>query len=843
MRIRTHSIRYACVAAMTMLTTLSGQVTGLAGWDIFLDPGHAGTDQNVGIFGYSEPECQLQVGLQLRDLLLINTDIDTVYMSRYTDQDMANMDRTGSLLQRIDVANSLQASWYHSLHSNAGSSTANNVLMLWGQYTDGNEKVPVGGKAMSSIMLDKLSGGMRITALGSFGDCTFYGGTNCPYLAVNRLTTMASELSEAGFHTHPVQNQLKMSASWQRLEAYSFYWPILEYHEIERPPVSILTGIIRNLESGVPINGATATAGGIADTTDTYESLFHKYSTDPEQLHNGFYFLENVAGETVDLIVSAPGYYPDTLEVAMIDTFFTFEDVNLVSSMPPTVVMTIPAEGDSVFPSWDPIIIRFSRPMNPTSFEATFIAPGGITGTYSWGDDNQQVTFTPDSALGFLTEYTMVISGEAQDAYGHPFDGNVDGTGGDGLVITFTTGPEDLAPPELVALYPVSYSTGTELLPLINLEYNEEIDDNSILTGTINLVRYSGLVPVPGEVRHYVVGGRSTLNFFPQERLWAHQTYLINIEPGLRDVLGNEETVRRDFRFTTGDQTYDATVIDNFESGVGNWWPPTESGSTIGYADSLNIRSGENTMVNLLTGSGTSMELSYAWDTLAATWLIREHLSGGTPQNVYFNDEYNMQVYMFGDGSGNKFRFCVDDSQPSMTTAGHEVSPWYTIDWIGWRLVSWDMLFDGTGTWIGDGNLDGSMRFDSFQITYVPGNPSYGTLYFDDLRIAMPRTYEVADGEGSLPIEFALHGNYPNPFNPSTTITYEVPLGTQGRLTVYNLLGQPVRRLVKGWMEPGRYQAVWDGRDDAGQPLASGVYIYSLEAGDVHLSRKMVLTK
>ena len=144
------------VLALLAAGPLGAQVTGLAGWDIFLDPGHAGTNQNVGIFGYSEPEKVLRVGLHLRDLLLTTTDIDTVYMSRMNDQDMANMDRNQSLTQRIDLANSLQASWYHSLHSNAGAPSSNSTLLLWGEYYDGREKVPEGGKRMSDIMFDPL---------------------------------------------------------------------------------------------------------------------------------------------------------------------------------------------------------------------------------------------------------------------------------------------------------------------------------------------------------------------------------------------------------------------------------------------------------------------------------------------------------------------------------------------------------------------------------------------------------------------------------------------------------------------------------------------------------------
>ena len=63
---------------------VSAQVTGLSDWDIYLDPGHSRTD-NMGIFNYSESQKVLRVGLELRDLLLTKTDIDTVYNSRFTD--------------------------------------------------------------------------------------------------------------------------------------------------------------------------------------------------------------------------------------------------------------------------------------------------------------------------------------------------------------------------------------------------------------------------------------------------------------------------------------------------------------------------------------------------------------------------------------------------------------------------------------------------------------------------------------------------------------------------------------------------------------------------------------
>jgi N-acetylmuramoyl-L-alanine amidase len=842
-------IRLAFVAGLMLTAHLSAQVTGLAGWDIFLDPGHSMTE-NMGIHGYSEAEKNLRVARHLRNLLLTTTDIDAVFMCRTTDAEDV------PLTQRDDLAENAYglgqpASWYHSIHSNAGAESTNNTLFLWGQNISGVEKPwAPGGQAMSDIMVVHLTNGMRIPTIGSIGDCSFYTWSNwCnenenrPYLFVNRETDMPSELSEAGHHTNSMQNQRNMSYLWKRLEAYTFYWSILEYHEIARPPVSILTGIIRDLELGTAVNGAVASAGEVMDTTNTYASLFHNYSPDPDQLHNGFYFLENVPGDNVELVISAPGYYPDTLQVAMVDNFFTFRDVNLVYALPPKVKSSTPAQGDSLFPAWDPIKIYFSRPMNRTSVEANFQSPGGIGGTFSWTDDSRRLTFLPES-LEFLTQYSLTISGDAVDAYDHPFDGNGDGTGGDDLVISFRTGPSDLTPPAILVgrLHPKNGAAGTEVWPLINITFDELIADNSVAADQVRLVRTGGY-NVPGQIRHYQVREQSVLNFFPDEPLKGNTQHTIWVFPGLRDILGNELTAYKTYRFTTGTMTLDATNIDNFDGGVGNWWDPTTSGSTTGHAATGNSRAGHQTKVNLLTGSSQSMQLNYAWNTNATAWLIREYLSSGAPRDVHFDDSYIMQAYVFGDGSGNQLRFCVDDNVSELADSKHEVSPWYTIDWIGWKVVSWDMSIDGTGSWIGDNSLDGTLEFDSIQLTYVPGAAASGTIYFDDLRLVQERLFAVEGGGRQLPSQYKLHANYPNPFNPSTTITYEVPRVADVRLTVYNLLGQPVRTLKQGQVGPGRRTAIWDGRDDQGQLMASGVYIYALEAGDINLSRKMVLTK
>jgi hypothetical protein len=104
---------------------------------------------------------------------------------------------------------------------------------------------------------------------------------------------------------------------------------------------------------------------------------------------------------------------------------------------------------------------------------------------------------------------------------------------------------------------------------------------------------------------------------------------------------------------------------------------------------------------------------------------------------------------------------------------------------------------------------------------------------------------DEADPVAALPGRFALDQNHPNPFNPSTTITFSVPGPASGRTTlrIFNVLGQKVRTLVDGTLEPGAHTAAWDGRDDAGRPASSGIYFYTLRYGRHSRSRKMVLLR
>lgn len=96
---------------------------------------------------------------------------------------------------------------------------------------------------------------------------------------------------------------------------------------------------------------------------------------------------------------------------------------------------------------------------------------------------------------------------------------------------------------------------------------------------------------------------------------------------------------------------------------------------------------------------------------------------------------------------------------------------------------------------------------------------------------------------GNLPNRYDLQQNYPNPFNPETTIRYLLPTAGQVEITIYNTLGETVRTLVSGQKPAGEHQAKWDGRNDAGRHVASGLYVYSLRVGQFIQTRKMLLMR
>ena len=113
-----------------------------------------------------------------------------------------------------------------------------------------------------------------------------------------------------------------------------------------------------------------------------------------------------------------------------------------------------------------------------------------------------------------------------------------------------------------------------------------------------------------------------------------------------------------------------------------------------------------------------------------------------------------------------------------------------------------------------------------------------------DDRVVYVNRYEFLSTEtNGMPTEFALHENYPNPFNPSTTLRFDLPELSDVNVIIYNMLGQEVKTFNMQNISAGHHSIRWNATNDLGDPVSAGVYLYQLQTRDFVKTRKMILLK
>ena len=154
----------------------------------------------------------------------------------------------------------------------------------------------------------------------------------------------------------------------------------------------------------------------------------------------------------------------------------------------------------------------------------------------------------------------------------------------------------------------------------------------------------------------------------------------------------------------------------------------------------------------------------------------------------------------------------------------------------GWERI---LFIDGAGTttelktyqYLDNNNLKTFSGKLSYRLKQIDFNGTY--TYSNEIEVDVDFT----------PKEFALNQNYPNPCNPSTVIEYALPKRRDVNLIIYNSLGEKVKTLTSGLQEAGYYTVGWEGVNDQGVKVSSGMYIYSIRAGDYYSAKKMLLIK
>ncbi len=149
----------------------------------------------------------------------------------------------------------------------------------------------------------------------------------------------------------------------------------------------------------------------------------------------------------------------------------------------------------------------------------------------------------------------------------------------------------------------------------------------------------------------------------------------------------------------------------------------------------------------------------------------------------------------------------------------------------------------------GQMTIDVTFKTDNFPlgdfwaaVEIYSNDPDEGT-YIVPLHMTVDTVTAISGVNGNLPTSYRLEQNYPNPFNPTTTIPYQLPEQHRVQIVIYNVRGQKVRTLVSRTQSAGFHTAVWDGRNDLGNPVSSGIYFYRLKAGNYREVRRMLLMK
>ena len=800
------SILLALWAIAVMFPVVAQEkATGLSDVKLYLDPGHSGTKENVGIYGYSEPEKTVRVALAIKEYLLAYTDMqeENILLCRTNDEQEVGLEA------RTDEANAWGADFYYSIHSDASGmgSSVNTTLYLYGgrRLAAGDypiEKLPEGGMEFGEILDPNLTGVLRVTSRGNRNDLINYNDPGLvPYLSVNRRSNMASHLSEAGFHTNPEQNTCFMNDGFRRMQAYASYQALVRFLSkkygtapVQPVQVGMATGFIRDNESNLPINGATITLTKDGEelrtyTTDTYESLFNKYSTNPNELRNGFYWIEALTpGATYNVTVEADGFVTNETTVAIPATVgattkdgLGIKDIYMSNLVPPTVAHDITNLTQT--PLNRPITLTFSRKMDRASVESAISTSPEALLSFNWNDD---YTLRVDiMRLAFLTEYQLKIDGNIakNSATGQKLDGG-NGEGSD-FVVSFTTQPE--TPPDVVSYDPQGDQEFSNR-PIVRLEFKVPLDPATIADDQI-MVKDRNNAVVSGVQSYVTVNSKGVLHFIFDEDLIQGTAYTVSLKAGFMSVsglAGNAFTFTFTPRsrvvsynvpppvagFTGVDQlphfNPDAPAIHHSFGGEApsatgpftwapststfyQWHQPGTPGvgndlSTSGAYVPAETKGSYDPDVLAIADVPGSFRFNYQWTYSATSSAIITHhfgdANGATPYK--HSRRQIMQYYLFGDGSGTRVALRMQGplTQDAIDLQVYKQKTPVVVDWVGWKLVSWDMANDienFNSTIVPTFVNDPLLRFCGFNLypTTVSGaistNPS--SLWMAGLRI------------------------------------------------------------------------------------------------------------
>ncbi len=788
-----------------VLTSLNAQ--SLAGYKIYINPGHGGhdsDDRNMPQANFWESESNLSKGLHLRDILISLGA--TVYMSRTTNTTADDL----PLSQIAEGANSNNVDYFHSIHSNAFNAASNYTLLLFNGY-DQTPKFPK-SKEMGAIMVSKINSVNRTTSISNRGDYNFYGwkdaNGNPTGLGVLNPLAMPGTLSEGSFHDYTPETWRLKNDSYLKHEAWAIARSFLQYFNAGSFQKGIVAGIVRDDVETVP-----ASYNPISSTNDRYKPLNKiKVRLEPggrvyngDDFNNGYYFFDDVTPGNYKLYFDYAQMKTDSASVVVKANESVFADKFMILNPildPPVVDSYSPADNSSEVSNVTSIVINFSIRMNTTETEKAITISPSVTGSFKWENDYKKVIFTP--AKGYIpgAKHTVTIATSAKTHFGiNLLQANS---------FSFIT----RAQLNLVSTYPATNAVDISTTVMMRLQFDKGID-GSTMAYKITVTDSTGTpVKLKANISRYSLG---IIDFETEVPLNNNTAYTITVKEGIGDVeyVLFPKTVTIAFR-TEKKYTFTGNLLEGFEN-ANIWQSIFSSPNTQGINTSqssfviynLKKREGENSGKLDYSFSGTTGSVELA---LLNPIVLGESSASG------------FGIWIFGDNSNNvlEYRFLRPNEEKVKLD---------TINWTGWKLKQ--ILLDqipGSGT----------IKFKSIVVLQTAKGSLTGRLYFDE---CVGNIITGVKENNYLPTEFSLAQNFPNPFNPSTTIRYSIPEVKSGNavptiIKVYDLLGREIATLVNEEKTPGYYEVTFNGIG-----LASGMYIYRIQSGNFVESKKLILLK
>ncbi len=763
---------------------------------ICINPGHGGHDSNdrfIQETGFWESDGNLDKGLFVRDLLEgFNADVIMTRTTNTTADDLP-------LSQIVEIANSNNVDYFHSIHSNAYDAKSNYTLVLF----QGKNTLPTyaGALTMANYVVNEIYQAHRTTSKMVAGDYDFYG-TGKPYLGVFKGLNMPGTLSEGSFHDYVPESWRLRNLAYKKHEAWAIVKAFISYFNLTPIQTGMIAGLVRDPEQKVTYYGITSKGDDIKPLNNIKVTLQPgNIVFKGDSLNNGFFLFDSLAPGQYKLIYECDNYFKDSATVNILANSTTFADKYLQydTTIAPLVVSHYPINSPDSIKTSTLIKVSFNRVMNRSAVESSFSIYPNTKGIFTWEDGDKTVVFTPTIPLDKAANYQVTISTGAKSKWNVSIQNNYS--------FSFITKNRNRL--VLEKNYPSNNQENISTTVQIRLAFDAAVNTGS-LANQINLYNSSNTRISVKNAKVFTENGKGFIYFEPANILNPDSNYKIVLGGGIADMDNIPLVEQYEINFKTEpQQNITGTIINDFESL--NGFQVNMFG-----VDTL-LTKFELASDRKINGSNSG-KISYQFNTNGAGSLM---LSNSKTVTVKPSGDIEFGLWLFGDLSNNYFEMNLADNPAYSYNVFAD-----SINWTGWRFINIKLP---------SFNANGDIMYYSFALNKNMNGTSSGAIYLEDAQFYSSPTDVKND---DMPILYVLNQNYPNPFNPTTNFSYAIARTSLVTLKVYDILGREVAVLVNEEKHAGKYSIEFN----AGN-LASGVYFYKLKAGEYTATKKLILLK